>query len=565
MLFSIFVFIIVLSILIFVHELGHFVSAKLCNIYVDQFSIGMPPRLFGIKIGETDYCVGALPIGGYVKMAGQEDVPLDEKEREETYGHVPQERWFKFRPLWQRYIVIISGPFMNFVLAIIIYIILISKGTLMPEMEVNSKIGKVEENSPASHAPLFIYDETKNDRKDYTENPDEIGWKTGDRILSINGNTVRKFSDLFVNATLGGSSEEHKVVIEREYSDGTIKKYISFIKPEIIEGSELPRYGVGPFYSALLKEIIKGMPAEKAGLKEGDIIFSANGIPVDRTTFVELTEKAPPNHPISLVIIRNGEKQNLQVVPATVGRLRGISLVEASNSKEDKKGLIVVDIESEIQKKTGLRRKDVIRRINGEYFTIEKLHQFEREHAGETIELDVYRPPVLFGLLEKSSTLNLKVTLDPVQAIGVALGEKLVKVNYPVSQWIPEAFKRGYDDLRQTILVLKGLIVGRVSPKVLGGPIMIFDATSKAANMGIDWLLGLMALVSVNLAVVNLLPIPILDGSLVFILTIESLMKRPLSPKIQERIQQMGFVIIILLLLLVSWNDLRRIFSDIIP
>ncbi|MGC9054993.1 MAG: site-2 protease family protein, partial [Candidatus Hydrogenedens sp.] len=155
MLFSILVFIVVLSILIFVHELGHFVSAKLCNIYVDQFSIGMPPRLVGIKIGETDYCIGALPIGGYVKMAGQEDVPLDEKEREETYGHVPQERWFKFRPLWQRYIVIISGPFMNFVLAIIIYIILVSKGTLMPEMEVDSKIGKVEENSPAFHAPLF--------------------------------------------------------------------------------------------------------------------------------------------------------------------------------------------------------------------------------------------------------------------------------------------------------------------------------------------------------------------------------------------------------------------------
>ncbi|MGC9053819.1 MAG: site-2 protease family protein [Candidatus Hydrogenedens sp.] len=249
----------------------------------------------------------------------------------------------------------------------------------------------------------------------------------------------------------------------------------------------------------------------------------------------------------------------------TVGRLRGISLLETSGSRDDRKGLVVVDIELEMQKKTGLRRKDIITKINGEYFSIDKLHQFEREHAGETIELEVYRPPVIFGLLEKSSTLKLKVTLDPVQAIGVALGEKLVKVDYPVSQWLPEAFKRSYDDLKQTILVLKGLIVGAVSPKVLGGPIMIFDATSKAANMGIDWLLGLMALVSVNLAVVNLLPIPILDGSLVFILTIESIMKRPLSPKIQERIQQIGFVIIILLLLLVSWNDIRRIISDIIP
>ncbi len=563
MLVSIFVFIIVLSILVFVHELGHFVSAKLCNIYVDQFSIGMPPRLFGIKIGETDYCIGALPIGGYVKMAGQEDVPLDEKEREETYGHVPQERWFKFRPLWQKYIVIVSGPFMNFVLAIIIYIILVSKGTLMPEMEVDSKIGKVEEKSPAVTAPLFTYIENKTERRDYPEQPEEIGWKTGDRIISINGNPIRKFSDLFINATLGGSSDEHKVILEREYIDGSKKRYISFVKPEIIEGSELPRYGVAPFYSALITEVMKDMPAEKVGLQKGDIILYANGISVDRTTFVELTEKANENQPISLLVERNGAKVKLDVVPITVGRLRGINFVETTYS--DKKGLLILDIEPELQKKIGLRRKDIITKINGEYFSIERLHQFEREHPGETIDIEVYRPPVIFGLLEKSSTLQLKLTLDPVRAIGVALGEKLVKVNYPVSRWLPEAFKRSYDDLKQTVLVLKGLIVGSVSPKVLGGPIMIFDATSKAASMGIDWLLGLMALVSVNLAVVNLLPIPILDGSLVMILTIEALRRKPLSPKLQERFQQLGFVIIVLLLILVSWNDIRRILTDIIP
>jgi len=564
MLFSIFIFIVVLSILVFVHELGHFVSAKLCNIYVDQFSIGMPPRLFGIKLGETDYCIGALPIGGYVKMAGQEDVPMDDEEREDTYGHVPQERWFKFRPLWQRYIVIISGPFMNFVLAIFIYIILVAKGTLLPEMEIDSKIGKVEENSPAFTAPLFVYDETRKERKNYPEKPDDIGWKTGDRILSINGSSVKKFSDLFVNAALGGSSGEHVVILEREKPDNTTQQYISFIKPEIMENSEVPRYGVAPFYSALVKEVIKGMPAEQAGLKEGDIILSANSICVDRTTFVELTEKIPPNQPLKLVIERDGQKQQIEVTPTTVGRLLGMTLIE-TNVDKAQKGLLVADIDPEVQKKTGLRRKDIITKINGEPFTMERLHQFEREHPGEVIEIDVYRPPVLMGLLEKDSTLKLKVTLDSVQAIGVALGERLVKVNYPPTQWLSEALKRSYNDLKQTVLVLKGLIVGAVSPKVLGGPIMIFDATSKAASMGIDWLLGLVALVSVNLAVVNLLPIPILDGSLVFILTIESLMRRPLSLKMQERIQQVGLIIILLLFVLVSWNDIRRILTDIIP
>src|SRR6056297_2980426 len=118
---DIIVFLLVLSLLIFVHELGHFMAAKACNVYVDRFSIGMPPRVFGIRLGETDYCVGLLPIGGFVKMAGQEDAPLSEEEREEQYGHVPPERWFNRKPVWQRYIVTIAGPFMNLVLAVVLY------------------------------------------------------------------------------------------------------------------------------------------------------------------------------------------------------------------------------------------------------------------------------------------------------------------------------------------------------------------------------------------------------------------------------------------------------------
>ena len=121
MLIDILIFILVLGVLIFVHELGHFLAAKACNIYVDRFSLGMPPRAFGVKIGETDYCIGALPLGGYVKMAGQEDAPLSDEERDSTYGHVPEHRWFNKKPVWQRCIVIVAGPLMNFVLAIVLY------------------------------------------------------------------------------------------------------------------------------------------------------------------------------------------------------------------------------------------------------------------------------------------------------------------------------------------------------------------------------------------------------------------------------------------------------------
>ncbi|MBM3289038.1 MAG: site-2 protease family protein, partial [Candidatus Hydrogenedentes bacterium] len=142
------VFILVLGELVFFHELGHFLAAKACGIYCERFSLGMPPRLFGFKFGETDYCVGLLPIGGYVKMAGQEDVPLSEEERKEQYGTIPPHRWYTNKPVWQRVIVIFAGPFMNFVLAVVLFAILVGFGANMLESKHDRRIGPVEPNSP---------------------------------------------------------------------------------------------------------------------------------------------------------------------------------------------------------------------------------------------------------------------------------------------------------------------------------------------------------------------------------------------------------------------------------
>ena len=130
--FGIIVFLLVLGLLIFVHELGHFVAAKACGVYCNRFSLGMPPRLIGFKFGETDYCLGALPFGGYVKMAGQEDAPMTEEEREKEYGHIPAHRWLNNRPLWQRVVVFAAGPFMNLVLAVILYAAVAAAGAEGP-------------------------------------------------------------------------------------------------------------------------------------------------------------------------------------------------------------------------------------------------------------------------------------------------------------------------------------------------------------------------------------------------------------------------------------------------
>ncbi|GAG17799.1 unnamed protein product, partial [marine sediment metagenome] len=152
---DIIIFLLVLGLLIFVHELGHFVAAKACGIYCCRFSLGMPPRLFGFTIGETDYCVGAIPVGGYVKMAGQEDAPLSEEEREREYGHVPSDRWFNNKPAWQRCVVLVAGPLMNLVLAIVLYALVAATGAEVMEIQVDSRIGEVVPGSPAAQAPMY--------------------------------------------------------------------------------------------------------------------------------------------------------------------------------------------------------------------------------------------------------------------------------------------------------------------------------------------------------------------------------------------------------------------------
>ncbi|MCH7960316.1 MAG: site-2 protease family protein, partial [Candidatus Hydrogenedentes bacterium] len=205
-LFGIFIFLLVLGVLVFVHELGHFLAAKACNVYVDRFSLGMPPRVAGFKFGETDYCIGLLPIGGYVKMAGQEDAPLSDEEREGTYGHVPEERWFNKKPIYQRAIILAAGPLMNLVLAFGIYAFLAAVGTEVPMMEVEARVGLIETGSAASTAPMYRISDD-NEKPDFSAPPDTEGWLTGDVILAVNGKKMNRFRDVVIEAVLGGGKK----------------------------------------------------------------------------------------------------------------------------------------------------------------------------------------------------------------------------------------------------------------------------------------------------------------------------------------------------------------------
>jgi len=557
---DIIIFLLVLGLLIFVHELGHFVAAKACGIYCKRFSLGMPPRLFGIKLGETDYCVGAVPFGGYVKMAGQEDAPLTEEERQKEYGHVPAGRWLSNKPIWQRFVVFAMGPLMNLVLAIVA-----ATGAEVPEMQVDNRIGVVSPESAAAQAPMYRV-EGGLVKVDTNFSPETVGWETGDRILSIDGNEVSNIVDAEMTAALS-KGKRLRVEIERIEPDGRVCRYLSPVEPRVSSDEELARFGIEPFETAVVTGVAEDMPAYEHGIRLGDIITRANGRLVDRSTFVKMVEAVPEGETLELGIQRGAGAIAMTLRPQTVGRFLDVRFVPSIGFEDAGMDALpeVLAVAPEVTEETGLQRKDVIVDINGQPATLALLSEIERTHPGETVTLALRRPAVLFGLLQEATTETVELPIASVRAIGVELSSKTVFHRVPPILVIPEAFRRAYHDFALVMKTLAMLVTGGVSPKSLGGPVMIYQATTRAAQAGYWLFVRMTAFISVNLFVFNLLPLPILDGGQILLLSIEGVRRKPVNIKAVERFQQIGLVLIIGLMFYVTYNDVLRWVKSLVP
>ncbi|MFA6241336.1 MAG: site-2 protease family protein [Candidatus Hydrogenedentales bacterium] len=668
MLFDIAIFILVLGELVFFHELGHFLAAKACGIYCERFSLGMPPRLFGIKFGETDYCIGLLPIGGYVKMAGQEDVPMSDEQREKEYAGVPRDRWFMSKPVWQRMIVIVAGPFMNVVLALVLYGIATTMGGTVPEYQADNRVGEIVADSPASTAPLYAV-AAPGTSIDPKATPDANGWKTGDRVVSLNGDPVKSIRDIAVAAAL---NQGRTVIaeIERTGLDGKTTRYLSPLQSKSPDAKQPAQFGVGPFYTALIGSLVEGMPAQAVGLQPDDVITSLNGERIDSGTFSRAITKNTHGEAVTLEVERKGETLTIVVVPEIDGRFKDIllspspdwlshiedtdplkvqygnvkfaqetglksgdviaaidgqpanaatvkrlkregtagpfsltikrgsgflgmgpeveSTLENVNLSQILQAISPVDLNAkpvvravgdEVKEKFGLQRKDIIEEVAalppGATFSPDMklafepasaalLDKLENEPQTASVAFKVRRPALLWGIVRKESTLVASLPVDRVGAIGVLFKEKTIDYKVPASQVIPESFRLCKQATVRTVQVLGRLVTGEVSSRDLGGPMMIYQVTTQAAREGAYWLLEMSAFISINLAVFNLLPLPVLDGGHVVLLMVEGVRRRPVSAKITEWVQQIGLVFIIGLLLYATFNDVRRWFENTI-
>ncbi len=437
---TILIFIVAIFILVTVHELGHFIAAKFFKMRVNKFSIGFPPKIFGVKKGETEYVIGATPLGGYVQIAGMIDESLDDS----FIGEEARPDEFRSRPVWQRTVVILAGVVFNMILAVIIYTGMAWNygETVIP---IDSVPGiYVQEGSTA----------------------DQIGLQTGDQIIGVNGREVEFFNQLFSPSSL--TDRDLSFLVRRDgevVSVSTPPNFLDLINREgrfIDETNSLP--------SKILR-VISGSPAAEAGLMDGDEIVAIDGEPV--AYWLQVVNKTQATDgPLQFEVSRDGERFTYPVMPDESKRI-GIQSVNAAD---------VFDIE---------RR------------------------------------------------------------------------NYNLSQSLFVGFNRTNDTFFGIIKGIGRMFSGDISVREnLGGPVAIANITREATESG-GWFgfWNITAFLSITLAIMNMLPIPALDGGHFMFLVYEGITRREPSPKVRMGLQQLGFIFLVGLIILITFNDILRTFG----
>ena len=420
-----------LGVLVFVHELGHFLAAKRVGIRVLKFQLGFNPTILSVRRGDTEYGIGALPLGGYVKMAG-------ESPEEGPTGRSDE---FLSKTKWERFQVLVMGPVMNILLALVVTAIVLYQGVEKGAFEDQPPVvGVVSAGSVAERADI----------------------RPGDRITSVAGHDVSTWEQFGVQV---GTKPDREIEIKflRQGLEQTKKLTPAVIGQGRFEFGDI---GVLPSVHPHVRSVQSGGAAEKAGLKTDDVVVSVNGQPI---TFSYQLKEAIAKHPeeqITLKLLRDGHPLTIAATPA-------------KNGKE--------------------------------------------------------------GLL------------------GIGIGDETIKIKPGVGDAIKISVQKNVEYAGLIFQTLWGLATRETSPKQLMGPVAIAQLSGESAQMGLIAMLTLMASLSLNLGLLNLMPIPVLDGGHIFIMALEGIARRDFSVRVKEKMLLAGFVVILMLMVTVIYNDLTRI------
>ncbi|MFV1884911.1 MAG: RIP metalloprotease RseP [Balneola sp.] len=428
-----------LMILVFIHELGHFLAAKLFGMRVERFSVGFPPRIWGFQKGDTDYCIGATPLGGYVKISGMVDESMDTEFLEKE----PEPWEYRSKPVWQRMIVITAGVIFNMILAFFIFTgMTISNGKLTLPLE----------NVSGLYIPEGSFLE-------------ELGFQTDDKIIGVNGEAVSAFEDLVAPSKITSSNLTYQVIRDGQEIDINV--------PSSFLDSLQTRDFINPAFAlpSMISSVSVGTPADEVGLKAGDRIIQIDSIEVKY--WIQLT-----------------------------------SIITSAEGKE-------MD------------------------FTIQR----------------------------EDSIFQVSIAPDPESnQVGVGLPTLDMAGGEHVSMGLFASIGEGWNQTwEQTAGIIGGfsrMISGDISVRQnLGGPIAIASITRQATDQsGWTGFWQITALLSITLAIMNILPIPALDGGHLVFLIYEGIVRKEPSEKVKIVAQNIGFIVLLTLMVFVIFNDVLKYF-----
>jgi regulator of sigma E protease len=463
--------ILVFGLVIFVHELGHFLAAKATGVYAPRFSIGFGPPIFKFRRGETEYILAWLPLGGYVRMASRHDAETafleggNEEAATKTavdpdydpnamipFGPkpVPEHRWFESKPLWARIIIMIAGVFMNGVLAIVVATVLVMRqGQNIVQSTVVGSVRAI------AAAPML----------------GRI--QVGDTVHSVNGKAVSTWND--VQREILRSDDSVRIATQR----GEVTVPLAGSGAAKVSADDVAESLVY-FLPPVIDSIVAGDPAATAGVQRGDSIAAIDGVPVKGWSEMVDRVSSSPRKPLTFAVVRRGAVDTIVVTPKSV---------------------------DELDPATG--------------------------------------------------------DSHPVGKIGAAARNPAVHRAIPFVAAVSYGLKLTWANAGAVFKVLHDIGSGQQSVKQLGGPIAITRAAVDAARSGVDVLFQLIALLSINVAVLNLLPIPILDGGQILINILESAKGSPFSMRTREYILRFGLFAIALLFAIVMYNDTRAGFVKV--
>ncbi|MFZ4714018.1 MAG: RIP metalloprotease RseP [Bacteriovoracaceae bacterium] len=520
MLEKVIIFIVFLCPLIFFHELGHFLFARLFGVRVEVFSLGFGPKFLKWKRKDTEYALSIIPLGGYVKMYGDDPLNGDqvpEDQRQFAFTH---------KSKWARFWIVLGGPLANFILAFVLFFLLLMTGEKVPE----AKFGYIKNNTE-----LF-----------------RVGLRTGDVIKKINSAEVVGISDLALEGDKITSLDVQRglatvhLAFERDYKtfmDDFLNLSPRFRTPILANGNG-ERFAIS-------------YEADKVNWTNS-LDEMAENTHANLYLFPLLNPKDVADHKVDMTkvqtIVLNQKSPEDFYTKVTAKGFYPLDLVVSS---------IVMGSPAD---KAHVREGDLILTLNNQFYSsFEEIREtIQQVKANEAVNLFVQRgtETVLVSVIPEEKTVNgLKM-----KSVGVYSAGDYVPMQYVQSpgKGLITSFTQGlfrtWDSIEKTVDGFKKLITNEVSLKSIGGPLAIGKVASDSLNISLSYFFRLMALISVNLGVINLFPIPVLDGGHIMFLGFEVINRGPLSKRKMQIAQQFGVSLLFMLIFVALFNDISRLF-----